>query len=121
MNKLKARIFGIVAWALILMLGASVIRNFGRLSRVKSEIQREQERVEAMKRENEELAKRLAETQKPEFVEREVRNKLGLVREGEAVVILPDEDTLRKLAPNLSTEPQTLPDPNWRRWLELFI
>jgi len=118
---IKAKIVGYAIWVLILMLGISAIRNFGRITRVRSEIAKERERVESMKRKNEELAKRLAETQSVEFVEAEIRNKLGLVKEGETVVILPDEETLRKLAPNLLSEPETLPDPNWRRWLKLFF
>ncbi len=118
---MKRKILEYAIWLLILMLSVSTVRNFSRVRRIRSEIKKEQEKVERIKRENEELERRVAETQGAEFIESEVRNKLGLVKEGEAVVILPDEETLRKLAPRISTEAETLPDPNYRKWLKLFF
>lgn len=68
----------------------------------------------------------LLETKKwmdsPEYVEREVRDKLGLAREGEVIVVLPDEHVLRKLAPREEPEfslEETL--PIWRQWMRLFL
>jgi hypothetical protein len=43
------------------------------------------------------------------------------VKEGEVIVVLPDEDILRKLAPLLPTEENTLPEPNWKKWEKLFF
>ncbi|KKU10434.1 MAG: Septum formation initiator [Candidatus Woesebacteria bacterium GW2011_GWB1_45_5] len=118
---MKKKILEYIAWFLILMLFVSTIRNIGRVRRVRSEIRKEQEKVERVRKENGDLERRVAETQGAEFIEAEVRNKLGLVKEGETVVILPDEETLKKLAPRAYTETETLPDPNWRKWLKLFF
>ncbi len=70
---------------------------------------------------NNKLQEELAQTQNPNFIEKEVRDKLGLGKTGEAIVVLPDADTLRKLAPQMPTEVDTLPYPNWKKWEKLFF
>ena len=68
--------------------------------------------VEAEKR-NEELRQKLEFSQSPEFVEREARDKLGLVKPGETVVIIPPfEASQAAVVENL---------PNWKKWLKLFF
>ncbi len=37
------------------------------------------------------------------------------------VVVLPDTATLEKLAPEVPVEQETLPDPNWKKWWNLFF
>ena len=44
-----------------------------------------------------------------------------MAKEGEIVVILPDPETVRKFAPSIYTEEEPLPDPNWKKWLKLFL
>ena len=44
-----------------------------------------------------------------------------MAKEGEIVVILPDEHILRKLAPDREIEEEVLPDPNWKKWMKLFL
>lgn len=67
---------------------------------------------------NKELKKRLAEVQSPDFIEKEVRNKLGLSKKGETVVVIP-EDKL-KLILGASTSAQ-IRLPNWLGWLKVFF
>jgi cell division protein FtsB len=115
------RVWGYVVWVLVLILTVSVIRNVSKVASIRSEVGREQAKVDKIKEENARLEQEIAQTQTQEFTEKQVRDKLGLVREGEAIVVLPDEDTLRKLAPQIPEESDTLPDPNWKRWLKLFL
>jgi cell division protein DivIC len=68
-----------------------------------------------VKERNDALTKQLADTKNDAYVEREARNKLGMVRNGETIVILPntaakqiDSAYITKL-------------PNWKRWLGLFF
>ncbi len=75
----------------------------------------------ALKKENEELQKRLTETQSPVYIERELRDKLGLAKRGEVVVVLPDAEILKRLAPKSSEEEDFLPDPTWKKWAKLFF
>jgi cell division protein FtsB len=50
-----------------------------------------QERLDRLKKENEALKKELEYKSSDEFAEGEIRNKLGLAREDETVLILPKE------------------------------
>ena len=108
-------------FALAVFLVISTVRNIGKIIQIRREVAAEKAKIEKQKAENEELAKKVAETQGPEFVEKEVRDKLGLVKSGEAIVVLPDAETLRSFAPKPPIEEDVLPDPNWKKWLKLFL
>lgn len=112
---------GYVTLILLVLIVISIIRNVGKAMSIRAEVAKERMRVEALKKENEELQARISQTQSDEFVEKQIRDKLGLIKEGEIVVVLPDEEILRSLAPKLESEEDALPDPNWVRWLKLFM
>lgn len=59
------------------------------------------------------LTQKLSVAKTDEFVENEARSKLGLVREGEKIVV--DE----KIRPNVP-KPVVAKPPNWQKWLALF-
>lgn len=115
------KIIGIVTWILIVFLLVSTVKNLQKVANIKSAVQVEKAKVEKMKEENAQLQAQITQIQSPEFIEGQIRNKLGLVKPGEAIVVLPDADTLRKLAPQMPVEVETLPDPNWKKWEKLFI
>ena len=124
MIDLKEKIGKLGGWlALILsaLLLLSVVGNIRKVISIQSQVQEGKQKIEKLKKENEELIGKIKQNQGPEFVEKQVRDKLGLIKEGERVVVLPDEDILRKLAPRVPQEEDTLPDPNWEKWLKLFI
>ncbi len=104
-----------------LLLIISLARNILKISEAKRRIENERTRVENLKKENEALEKRLAETSGVEFIEKQLRDKLGLAKEGEIVVVLPEEKVLEQLVSKISEEEETLPDPIWKRWLKLFF
>jgi len=105
---------------LALFFLASLTRNVFRILEAGKKIDEAQAGVDKLKDENEALKKRLVETQSEIFVETQLRDKLGLSKEDEIVVILPDSDTLKKIAPARPEEEENLPDPTWRKWLKLF-
>lgn len=105
----------------LLLLCLSLVRNYQRVKSVDQQIRNKEEEVSQVQKEGEELAARLKVAQSPEFVESQLRNKLGMVKEGEIVVILPSDDVLRKIAPKLEEEEDILPDPNWKKWMKLFL
>jgi len=105
---------------LVVMLGISIVGNVNKVFAIRREVDKERVVIEKLKRENDELARKVEDVQGVEFVEAQVRNKLGLVKPGETVVILPDEEILIKLAPKVAIEEETLPDPNWKKWVHLF-
>lgn len=55
------------------------------------------------------------------FVEKEVREKLGMAKEGDVVVVLPPDDVLRKLAPSLEKETFIEEYAIWERWTKMFF
>jgi len=115
------KIIGIATWVLIFLLLVSTVKNLQKVAGIRSAVEAEKAKVEKMKGDNAALQAQIAQIQSPEFIEGQIRNKLGLAKPGEAIVVLPDADTLRKLAPVVPVEENTLPDPNWKRWEKLFI
>ncbi len=105
----------------ILVLLSSLFRNVLRINKARAKIQKTRERIEEIKRTNEELEAKLAFVKGEEFVEKQIRDKLGLAKEGEVIVILPDPELVKKLAPVRYEEEESLPDPNWKKWAKLFF
>lgn len=77
-----------------------------------------QKDLEGRKKENKELKDQLSVAQSEQFVEKEARNKLFLVKEGESRVIL-DKNALKASESAKSQEKDQL--PNWQKWWELFF
>lgn len=121
MKKIIEKIVGFAIWGLVILLVISVLRNIERTTRIKNQIESEKAKLTKIQTDNNKLAEELAQTQTSNFIEKEVRNKLGLGKEGEAIVVLPDTETLKKLAPQIPTYSDTLPDPNWVKWKKLFF
>jgi cell division protein FtsB len=119
-NRAK-KIIGLAAWVLALFLLISTVRNIARVRAINSLVQDEKNKVEQMKAENAKLQAQIAQTQGEAFIEKQIRDKLGLAKAGEAVVILPDPSILKALAPQPPIEENSLPDPNWKKWLKLFL
>ena len=111
-------------YALIVLLSAfifSLANNILSINRANLKIAEAEERVSTLKEENEELEGKLGGVENDLYVEAQLRDSLGLAKDGEIVLILPEDETLKRLAPKLPVEEQVLPDPNWRKWLNLFI
>ena len=114
--------FGVfIALFLILIFSISLIRNVTKILDAKRRIKEEGEKVKALEAENEEIRRKIEDVKSQEYLEKQMRDKLGLAKEGEIVVVLPDEETLRKLVPKEEEEKETLPDPTWKKWLKLFF
>ncbi len=64
---------------------------------------------------NQELKKRLADLKKPEFIEREAREKLGMGRLGESIIIMPPIT----ISPVKKQEAREL--ENWEKWWKLLF
>lgn len=77
--------------------------------------------VEELKKEQFALLRKKEQVQNDEFIEKEAREKLGLAKEDETVVVLPKEEILKRLAPKPEGESMDKPFPIWRRWVELFF
>ena len=104
----------------LLLLAFSFFSGISRMKEVSLRIDKEQEKVDKLRKENEELRINLEIASSEEFIEKQLRDKLGLAKEGEIVVILPDEEVVKRFAPGMDKEEKITPDPNWRKWILLF-
>ena len=120
-SKFKYKIIGWIFVGLVILFGLSILKNILRINRVNNEIARKETDVEKLKVKNSELQKKIEELGSEVYIESQIRNNLGLVKEGEIVVVLPDPELLRKLAPVYEKEEKELPIVNWKKWLNLFI
>lgn len=112
----------------LFLLGIFLIINLTRslinLWQKTSLISQEEERLAKVKLENEELKQQLAQIQTPEYIEQQAREKLGLAREGEIVIILPpspySQSEKNQLPPkeNLKEKEEK---PIWQQWLNLLL
>ncbi len=73
------------------------------------------EAVEKVKKENETLQKQLESIQSNAYVEKIARDKLGMVKDGESIVLLPDE------AKGGSKKEEREERTHWQQWWGLFF
>lgn len=66
------------------------------------------------KKQNQFLKERLYYVNTNEFIERQAREKLGMVKQGEHIVLAPPVQEKAKVIP-VDT------DPNWKKWWKLFF
>lgn len=123
LEKVKNRLKTYYVYLIILLSALfvfSVVRSVFRVFEAKQRTGQASEKVEKLKQENEELQRKLAEVKGEAYQEKQLRDKLGLAKEGEIVIVLPDKEILRKIVPVINEEEDTLPDPTWKKWLKLF-
>lgn len=111
-NQLPVRTIIIWTVSLILCLsaGSTIVHLWARRGVVR---EREQE-LQSLQKENRELEGSLKEMSGEGYVERVARDKLGMVREGETIVIMPDSQGAK--GPSGNNEAL----PNWEKWWRLF-
>lgn len=122
-EKLKKNLMKVKVYLLILfvfLFSLSLFRNILKINEAKNRIQGEKEKVIKLEEEGKILEEELKKMQGNEYLETQLRDKLGLAKKGESVVILPDPETLRGLVPEIPDEKDYLPDPPYVKWLKLF-
>lgn len=92
------------------ILGAS--KSGDRLSKAAEELTK-------LQMENKELKNRLALIKSSSFVEQQARDKLGLAKPGETVVVIPQEALDKVLGASKKIEEIRL--PNWLGWWRVFF
>ena len=120
LNKVKP-LLRWAALAILVILTISFARNISKIRGAGDRIEEARVKNEILKVEIEKLGQELELLESDAHVESEIRNKLGLAREGEIIVVLPDDEILRKIAPRIEFEQEQLPDPNWKQWMTLFL
>lgn len=67
---------------------------------------------------NRKLKQKLSQIRSAEFIEEEVRNKLGLSKKGETVIVIPEEKLKAVLGASSSAQVRL---PNWLGWWKVFF
>ena len=81
-------------------------------------LEMETEDLVKLQKKNLELKSKLAEVGSLRFIETQIRDKLNLSREGETVIIIPQEEIDKVLA--LEKKEEEVKIPNWQGWLRLL-
>ncbi len=124
MNRVKEKVAVYSRYFFILLsllLVYSLIKNVSRVNKADDRIGEKREKVEKLESENRELKDNLEKAQSGEYVESVLRDGLGYAKEGEIIVVLPDEEILKQIATKREEEVQASPKANWEKWLELFL
>ncbi|MDO8571801.1 MAG: septum formation initiator family protein [bacterium] len=100
----------ILAAGIIIGLSRSILSLRGR-NGIVSERESKLKEVQA---EHDLLQRKLAEAESPSFIEKEARNKLGMVRDGEVLVLLEENTGVPQSEENQADL------PNWKQWVALF-
>ncbi len=105
-----------------LMLAVRTGANVFRLWKAGERLTTLEAQVEAAKIENIQLKGKLALVNSPEYVEKEAREKLGYGREGEVMVLLPQEkeEVLGQTTASVDGKEEK-PKANWQKWWELYF
>ena len=121
MNRKIVNIMGLVGSLLVfLILASSLVKSIRRIKEGNAVIEKTKVRLEKINEENNKLSNQLQITQSDEFMEKQLRDKLGLAKEGEIILILPEPDIVRKLAPIIPEEEEIKPKTNLEKWIDLF-
>jgi len=98
------------------ILAVNSAKRIHSFSQTSQKVQEAEDRLEKLRKENEALKNELKYKESNEFAEKEIRDKLGLAKEGEAIVVIPQES-------NGQSKESSGQDarPNWQKWRDLFF
>lgn len=102
------------------LLFSSLVKSLTRLKYGDSLVKKNEAKLEEIQRENKKLQEKLETVQSSEYLEKQFRDKLGLVKEGEIVIVLPEAGILKPLSPELPNNEKVKPKANWEKWIDLF-
>ena len=115
-NKMKPNLLLFLAVLVSIVLVVNSSKRILNLRTTSQQVKESEAQLENLRKDNEKLKEELKYKKSNEFAEKEIRDKLGLAREGEAVVILPKEEDQQ-----VTIDRQQLTKPNWRKWRDLFL
>jgi len=109
------RIFRFLLLAILIMAITSLSQRTADLVGRAKKWQEEKKNLAQIEKENEELRAYLDYVESDSFLEKEARNSLGMSKEGEMMIVLPQEEEVKA---ETAFSP---PSPVWRQWWELFF
>jgi cell division protein FtsB len=80
----------------------------------------EQKRLTQLEQKHEELEQKLKMVQTPAFVEKEARDRLGMAKEGETVIIMGDSSLPQDTGKQTQLDTSSML-PYWKQWWRIFF
>ena len=98
------------------ILAVNSAKRIHSFSQTSQKVQEAEDRLLELRKENEALKNELKYKESAEFAEKEIRDKLGLAKEGEAIVVIPQESGKDdQESGGQDTRPK------WQKWRDLFF
>lgn len=110
---MKKVLFIIIVIVLLLIIN-DLSRSIYDIWQKKDFVTKAEKELNFQKQENNRLKSELSYAQTPEFIEKEARNKLFMVKKGEQKILIPKESKDQEEAKKESL-------PNWKQWWNLFF
>jgi cell division protein FtsB len=114
---LKKLILGLII-IIVLIIAYNLIRQIMEAVKSGERLSESAEAVYKLEIKNKELKEKLTQIKSPEFLEEEIRNRLGFAKPGETIVVIPQEKLKLILGASASAEIRL---PNWLGWLKVFF
>lgn len=106
----------VVVVLIALLLAYNSIRKIKDFKLSAKTVEDRQAYLESLKKQNADLKKELVYKESSQYAELEIRNKLGLAKRGETVVIVPKKEETSDQRPETRDQ-----KPNWVKWKELVL
>ena len=116
-NLLSSRILLLVLVLLIVFIGLTIIKERKSQKTVKENINSLESEIAALNSKSLELTRMIKYLRSDEYVEREAREKLGMQKQGEQLVIVPENMNNLSVAGDQDMNNKK----NWQLWLEYFF
>lgn len=104
----------------VVLFVVSLVQTSIKIQKMNKEVQSRENQLEKVRKEEEELKLKYEEITSSEYMEKQLRNQLNLAKENEIILVLPEDDVLRKLVPQDTQEEFDDIRPNWRKWMDVF-
>ena len=101
--------------AMGLFMAGRQAMNIWQLYKSGEQVRLAESQVQQAEAENQSLKQKLAQIDNPEFIEKEAREKLGMAKEGETILILPTQNKVDSGQLTVDS------DPSWKQWWDLYI
>lgn len=114
MNPFQNKIVQFLVFVVSLGLCLSAIGTILDLWHRKDIVSTRQTDLTTITKENQKLEQQLQDTKSSDYVEKIARNKLGMVKDGESIILLPEVGSKPQVQ-------QEITEPHWKIWWRLFF
>lgn len=115
---MKRNLILVFAVIVLFLLGLNSFKRILSLEGTSKNVEKEEAKLETLRSENASLKQELQYKKSQRFAEQEIRNKLGLAKEGEEVIVVPKKDDGEGSSQETVNKRQV---PNWKKWQRIFF